>query len=543
MKNMKKNILRTGLFAIGAMMLSSCGEDYLQTDPEAYVSSDAVSNNIEYCKLVINGIMKTMSAQYYSVQGENGEGTTKTWHNNYCCGFSQKCGLTGWASVINCTNRTITNGAYATYRWSYYYKLILNANNAIESIDAFDPDNNTDYEARKEFYLAQAYTMRAYAYMQLTQLFCKRWQDSNNGQSRGVVLRLDTSRDAMPCSTLAGVFEQIYKDLDTAIEKFQASGLDRDDVWEVNEDVAHAIYSRAAIYREDWATSAEQAELARANYTLMGESEYFNGFSTANNEWIWSLYSASDETLYYYGYYAYNASNSSASICRSYPFSIDKILYNSIPDTDVRKGLYLAPTDEEYAESGISKTTGRATKGTFFTRVWNDYGDYLYNSGTSVSYVYIYMQVKVRCTESPGVGQLNLARAAEMYYNEAESLCKLGRDSEARELLIEAVKPYDSEYTCTLTGDELYEEIKKYRIFDLFLEGYTYFDEKRWNQDRVRVSLANGGNWHATFAGTTTPSDMNGWTWVIPIKETDYNEYINNNIEPDNWSIDDSTTW
>lgn len=545
---MNKKLYWLGSLAVGAAMLTSCGDDYLQTYPEADISSEETANDIKYCKALANGVLKTMSVQMFSRQGENGEGTTKTWHNNYCCGFIQRCGLTGWSGTILGKGHVQTNNAYSADRWAYYYKMILNANNAIELITAFETIEQKEIE-QKEFYIAQCHALRAYAYMQLTQLFCQRWSDSRNGESRGVVLRLKTTSEELPCSSLRETFDQIYADLDIALEKFEQCGLKRDHVWQVNADVAHAIYSRAAIYREDWETSAKHAKLARANYPLMGAENYFKGFCEENDEWIWSLYSATDETLYYYGYFAYEAANGSPGTCRNNPSAIDKILYNKIPDTDVRKKLYAAPTDEEFYEKNakgnyyINMTSGLATSGSFYKRVWDEYGDKLYNDGTSISKVFIYMQFKVLCQSNPGIGQLNLARAAEMYYNEAESLCKLGRDSEARELLIEAVKPYDANYTCDLSGDELYEEIKKYRIFDLLLEGYTYFDEKRWDQDRVRLSIAEGGNWHTTFAGKSGPMDYNAWTWSIPQKETDYNQYINNNIEPDNWSKDDKTTW
>lgn len=545
---MNKKLYWLGSLAVGAAMLTSCGDDYLQTYPEADISSEETANDIKYCKALANGVLKTMSVQMFSRQGENGEGTTKTWHNNYCCGFIQRCGLTGWSGTILGKGHVQTNNAYSADRWAYYYKMILNANNAIELITAFETIEQKEIE-QKEFYIAQCHALRAYAYMQLTQLFCQRWSDSRNGESRGVVLRLKTTSEELPCSSLRETFDQIYADLDIALEKFEQCGLKRDHVWQVNADVAHAIYSRAAIYREDWETSAKHAKLARANYPLMGAENYFKGFCEENDEWIWSLYGATDETLYYYGYFAYEAANGSPGTCRNNPSAIDKILYNKIPDTDVRKKLYAAPTDEEFYEKNakgnyyINMTSGLATSGSFYKRVWDEYGDKLYNDGTSISKVFIYMQFKVLCQSNPGIGQLNLARAAEMYYNEAESLCKLGRDSEARELLIEAVKPYDANYTCDLSGDELYEEIKKYRIFDLLLEGYTYFDEKRWDQDRVRLSIAEGGNWHTTFAGKSGPMDYNAWTWSIPQKETDYNQYINNNIEPDNWSKDDKTTW
>lgn len=539
---MKKKHIWLGSLAALAMMFTACGDDYLQTYPQSSLSSDEAAKKIEYCKLLVNGVYKTMSEQYYSTQGENGEGTTKVWFNSFPCGFSQRCNNTGWSGTINGTNHEKTNNAYTTYRWGYYYKMIMNANNAIETINEFDPGKSSSDKSKKEFYLGQVHTLRAYAYMQLLQLFSHRWQDSNNGQSRGVVLRTTTSTEEMPCSTQADVYAQIYKDLDMALEYFESSDEKREENWQINADVAHAIYSRAALYREDWATSAEHSRLARADYPLMGTEEYWNGFCTVNDEWIWSLYSSEDETLYYYGYFAYCASNGSSGQCNKYPFAIDKILYDKIPDEDSRKTIYIAPTEAEVAEGYISTTNGQAKKGSFYKRAWADYGQYL-NVGSYVSYIFAYMQVKVRLEINPGIGQLNLARAAEMYYNEAESEYKLGNYAKAAELLEEVVKPYNPGYTCDLTGEALFEEIKKYRIFDLLLEGYTYFDEKRWKQDRVRVSIKDGGNWHATFAGIAKPEDHNYWTLCIPQFETDYNQYINHNVEPDNWSINDETTW
>ena len=263
---MNKKITWLSSIALGVALLTSCDNDYLQTYPQDQISGDEISTKIEYCKYAVNGILKTMSTQMYDVQGENGEGTTKNWHNNYKSGYSQKCGLTGWANSINGNYHVNPTNGYNAYRWTFYYKMILNANNALDMIGNYEPGNNVDNAAKKEFYLAQVYTLRAYAYMQLTQLYCKRWDDSRNGQSRGVVLRLNTSNEALPCSTLGETFAQIYKDLDTAIGKFQACGLERSENWEVNEEVAHAVYSRAAIYRQDWAKSASEAKLARANY-------------------------------------------------------------------------------------------------------------------------------------------------------------------------------------------------------------------------------------------------------------------------------------
>ena len=94
-------------------------------------------------------------------------------------------------------------------------------------------------------------------------------------------------------------YEQIYNDLNQAITYYQASGIARkeDENHKINVNAAYATYARAALTREDWSTAAHYAALARAGYPLMNADEYFDGFSTVNREWIWSIYDSEEESL------------------------------------------------------------------------------------------------------------------------------------------------------------------------------------------------------------------------------------------------------
>ncbi|KAA6314061.1 hypothetical protein EZS27_035266, partial [termite gut metagenome] len=104
---------------------------------------------------------------------------------------------------------------------------------------------------------------------------------------------------------------------------------------------AYATYARAALNRQDYSVAAANAAKARVDHPLMDLSEYKKGFSTPNSEWIWSCYGASDETLYFYSYQAYIAYNSSAGAVRSTPKCISKILYEQLPETDIRRNFFL----------------------------------------------------------------------------------------------------------------------------------------------------------------------------------------------------------
>lgn len=507
---MKKYIYLLSIAAIG---FTSCSKDYLETSPESSESTSTIVGSTDNAELAINGLCRAMSQQYLSQQGCNGEGTIKNWYGSYPGNDTQKCGLTGWSSIINGTFHLSTTSIYLYYPWFYYYKLVGNANAIICNIDAAE---GTD--AERAYLKAQALVFRAYSFFRLAELYAHRWSDEQ-GNTPGIVLRIDQSTGDYPRATLADTYKQIYADLDEAIGLFQQSGMTRSsgEFYKPSLDVAYAVYAKAALTREDWANAAKYAALARANHPLMSVSQYKDGFHTPNDEWIWGVYEASDQTLYYYSYFAYCGSNASASICRGYPFAISKELIDQIPETDVRRDLYLVPTDAEFAEC---TSAGRSTK-TLYKRAFAENGDRLY----STSYVYAYMQFKMLAEFMPGGGSFPILRSADMYYTEAEADCHLGQDAAAQQLLYEVTSKFDPSYAkSTKTGSELLEEVKTYRRFDLFLEGFDWFDHKRWGASISRKAIGSGGNWHATFAITVSPESANNWTWAMPNRETDYNK-------------------
>ena len=523
---MKKNIIFKGLLILGmAFVAFSCKKDYLDTAPESADSPATIFETTDNARMAINGIAKMMTTQYLGRQGDNGEGTIKNWYGNYSGNDTQKSNLTGWALLINSNHHETPASEYLYYPWYYYYKIIGNANAVLANIDNADGP-----QSERDFIKAQALVYRAYSYSQLVLFYCHRWSDGTV-TGDGIPLRLDTSTGDLAKTSLAGVYSQIYTDLDDAITLFNGSGLTRgnDENYLPDVDVAYAVYARAALNREDWANAGKYAALARQNHALMSAKEYESGFNTVNSDWIWSVYEASDQTLYYYSYFAYIGSNASSSICRSYPFSISKELLDQIPETDSRRNVFLIPTDEEFNEKTaagayrISRTNGAATAGKFFDRgkaLRN--GDIFY----STSSIFMNMQYKFRATFMPGGGCFHLFRAGEMAFIEAEAACHTNNDPKAQNILLEVNKTYDATYTCTKTGSALLDEVKLYRRWHLWGEGQDWFDYKRWGATLSRKSFAQGGNWHSTFAITIKPEERNAWTFMIPNKEKDYNGLI-----------------
>ena len=523
---MKHIILKSILAVSAGLLVFSCSKEYLDTVPEDSTSPATIFETTGNARLAINGISRLMTVQYMSNQGYNGEGTIMSHYGNWPGNDLQRCNNTGNDYIINSDSHDQVSYYFTIFAWFYYYKLINNANQVIANID-----NAEGPDSERQFIKAQALTYRAYCYFMLSPIYCYRWDDRNAAVNEGVGYGLPYRGEAdedptgpLAKTKLEDIYVNIYKDLDEAIGLYKSSGLHRaaDEFYLPDVDVAYAVYARASLTRQDWTKAAEMAKLARAGHPLMSRNDYMeSGFSVPNDEWIWGVYDASDQTLYYYSYFAYLASNGSSGNCRNYPSAISQELYDQIPETDVRRALWLEPTDAERAECNAA---GRSTK-SLYKRAFAEYGNKLYSTST----VYMYMQFKFQNQDQPGVGSFNFMRAAEMYLTEAEALCMQGgHDAEVQQLLNELNANLDPAYNCTKTGAELLKEVKFYRRLDLWGEGQNWFDYKRWNEPIVRKSIADGGNWHKTFAGTISPEANYKWTFYIPQKELDYNPLVRN---------------
>lgn len=501
----------------------SCAGDYLDTAPTSEVSPADLFKNEEYAAYAVSGLEKLMKTFYTSnlLDGAafNGEGSAKLMYAEYQ-GADMYCPRNNFYTIFNGASHAVPTSIYTSYMWHYYYKIISNANAILYYV-------NPESSRKFKYMYAQALTYRAYCYLQLLQFYSPRWCDSQNGSADGVVLRLDISSTGdCPLSSMLTCYEQIYKDLDNAIAYYQASEITRGDNenHKVNIDAAYSIYARAALTREDWQTAARYAALVRADYPLMTTSEYRDGFSTANREWIWSIYDSAEESLGNSSLAARLAYNSTSVLVCTYPACINRELYDELPETDIRRKLFLDPGDYTYNTSGVA---GNGLGGSDLAAHARE----LYPDLNSKAKVYAYMSFKFKCIDQVGAMPFNLFRSSEMYLIEAEANCHLtpAKEAEARQLLEELIagSGRDPEYTCNKDGQELLDEIKFYRRIELWGEGFSWFDYKRRKDTLVRHTFEDGGNYMKNAAVTIYPEDANNWTWVIPAKEYEYNNAIN----------------
>ena len=544
---MKKiiNKLFAGSLLAGMMLVSSCAGDYLDTAPtDSTGATDAVGTTANAMK-ALNGIAKIMTTQHsYFGGGFAGENNIMIQYESYPSeNYNYNYYASGWSPIFNQEFHTRTNSIYDAYAWYYYYTIAGNANTILANID-----NAEGTEAERNFVKASALTFRAYAFEKLVHYYCWRWQDSNNGASQGIVLRLDESTGGQGYATLAETYAQIYKDLDEAIMLFEQSGMDRNasQVWMPNINVAHAIYARAALTKQDYTKALTEAKLARQNYPLISNAEYHAGFCNPTSEWIFGSFGSAQENNWYWSYgtqYACNGYYANAAGAANGAGSIGRELINRIPNDDARKALFLtedkfpgynfndgSAMDLGYGILGMGDDEKKADA------LWEEAAAYCQKMAVSgleapyqAGYMYLGGQLKFYVFDTPGVSYLPFIRSSEMVLVEAEANYFLNDETAARAALVElnATSGRNPEYTCDKSGEALWNEIMDYRELELWGEGFAWSDYKRWNRDIVRHSFAEGGNAHISVAKTIPASGVNKWTWDVPLNETDYNDELN----------------
>ncbi|MDR3118906.1 MAG: RagB/SusD family nutrient uptake outer membrane protein [Mediterranea sp.] len=531
---MKKymNKLFMGSLAGVTLLVASCADDYLNTKPTDSVGASSTFETTTNAAMVINGIAQIMTTQQYSFsQGYCGENRIKSIYGEYMGkDFVYNQMAPGWAVIMNGDYFTRKATVYSAYPWYYYYTIIGNANAVIVNIDGAEGT-----EEERAFIKAQALTFRAYAYHMLMQLYTYRWQDTNGGTTNGVVLRLDETTGDMPLSPVKDCYDQIYTDCKDAIALYKSSGLNRNasHVWLPDLSMAYAVYARAALTRQDYQAALDNAKLARANHPLMTNDEYAAGFCKPNREWILGSYGDPTENQWYWtfgtqfacnGYYAGNTQYGAGAI--------DKELTDKIPDNDTRKALFL--TVDKVAGFDLTDPGVMSQTQAYFVGddIWDKASEYILSKTPSglddayqAGYFYLGAQLKFWVFDTPGISYLCHIRSSEMVLIEAEANYFLQDPAKAQAALEElnAGSGRNPAYTCTKTGDGLLQEIIDYRGLELWGEGFSWFDYKRWNRDITRKSIADGGNVHVATAVTIKANEKNRWTWDIPEAETNYN--------------------
>lgn len=417
------------------------------------------------------------------------------------------------------------NANYANpyIRYVIPYRQVGVANEVINSYPADTEDQDAIYR------IAQARAIRAFDYMALAPYFQFSYATAANEPCIPLLLDgVDYTNN--PRATVAEVYATIIEDLTYAVDHLD--GYDRgSDKTKIDLNVAYGLRARAYLNMGMYAEAAADAERALQGYSPASMSAVSTpSFCNINeSNWIWAI--DITDTQAQNGAYATSSSWLSAFSANGYAAAtgttpvINKLLYDKIPDTDVRKGWWL----NEDKESPLLE--GQTWSGT--TVSGQDIVDLVI---TDVKLAYEpYTNVKFGMQSGIGSTLNNndwpLMRAEEMILIQAEGLAKSGNESQARSILQNFVQTYrNPSYTIPSSSiRSLADEIWFQRRVELWGEGFATSDIKRLGKPVVRFHDNTGStNYPTAFTFNIAADD--GWLNMrFPQTEMDNNLAIVDN--------------
>lgn len=553
----------------GVLMMSSCASDYLDTPVYGVVEENDIYSTPELSRQAMLGVfsggmcvpMQDLTPAQAFWQGETGiafylgEIPASDCYSNYIYDVAPS-----WAPYYVMQDTYLSSGDYVWNKtmWLYAYTNIAQLNTLISGLSGVEVSGEPDDVALHNFTYAQALAMRAHFYWRLLQVYGPRWVDSNNGEALTVILRTSPNDPQdMPVTTMNKVLDQCYADLDKSLQLFDAAGRSfRTLTYEIDKSVAYGIYARVAALKNDWETVRTMAHNARQGKRLATQAEMFSGYMSYNeNEWMWSPSFEQVDNWIFGNFCTFFACNSYGAVNDRITNSINRDLYNQIPEGDVRANWWLTYDKLPglrpalfYSNLNVNAETGAFKNSRLLNaaRTWltehkpsnvtsNDAYEGATTSDKTTSILRDGAQVKFwvnGLTGQENMMQIPFMRATEMYLYEAEACAELGGQytAQAQALLMEINTPCNPNYTCDLTGQALIDEVRLYRRIELWGEGFCWFDLKRWNVPMKRTAWKagdiNSGNVPTGVACDVPVNTNYGWRHGLPLYERSNNPLV-----------------
>ena len=387
--------------------------------------------------------------------------------------------------------------------WNNLYSMIFTANSVVAANDRASEDPTIN------FYLGQGLAARAFSYFNLVQLYQFNYVGNQSQPAVPIVTDENSVELAdlggAPRSTVQEVYDLIVADLNDAINYLtiaEEAEVLRKDKRYINLAVAYGLRARVHLTMQKWTEASSDADNAILySDAEPSEQEDARGpafMSSSEDNWMWGIIISETDRVVTSG--IVNWISHMGSLNYGYAnFSggkqINLSLYETISDTDVRKGWWL----DQFGESKDLSKEEQETA--------NSYG---YKPYTQVKFA-PYNNVMENSTNA---NDIPLMRIEEMYLIKAEADAMSGGGNST---LVDFVKTYrDSSYSFSSTNPaDIQEEVYRQRRIELWGEGLNWYDVMRLNKS---VDRRGGGFPNATMV-FNIPSGDPILLWRIPQKE------------------------
>lgn len=516
MKN--KNLLSIVAFVSALFFITSCND--LDTLPEGDKITTSQKEEVydqlpERAEAGVNAIFAQFN-QY----APNADTFGATRHNDF--GYpsimlftdasgndvvSEDNGYNWTGNSLDFTDRSVTS-LETQIMWNDLYSMIYASNNVIGTIDPETED------PKNQFFLAQGLSVRAFSYFGLVQLY--QFNYKGNESKPGVPLITNENANEVaiegaPRASVQEVYDLILSDLNLAIsllESAEEQDMDRVDKRYVNLAVAYGIRARVHLTMHNYKEAASDAQSAidatdakPASISAVSKPTFYDA---SEGNWMWAIVVAETDRVVTSGivnWYSHMGSfNGNGYSTVSKGKQINKALFNSIPDSDVRKNWWLN-ADKESAMLNKEQKDFIASIGYApYTQV--KFGPYKGEVGTSTN-----------------ANDIPLMRVEEMYLIKAEAEAMSGGDGKGT--LESFIKTYrDPSYsTNAASSTQVQEEVFHQRRIELWGEGLNWYDIMRLNKG---VDRRGGGYPNATMI-FNIPAGDGILVWRIPEAEINAN--------------------
>lgn len=441
---MRKQILKifTVITLVGGT--SSCGESFLETDYYKGVDVETGLNSVNNIKTALNGTYYQLFRQYFAGNYAINIGDIPTdiayWNT-----------LTGHFDDIYTYTFTDTD-LYLEYIWDYGYKVVDNSVRIIQASKAlYENSNDADKEAL-DLYMAEAYALRGYAQLLLTNIYAHQVKVNGTDFSseKGIVV-IEKPIEAfskVSRSTIGESYTAIVDDFKNALTHFTAAGGDRKSLVYLNQAATYGLLARTYLYLEDWDNAIdnaqkalEEAKITTLTYGSSYKALYNNG--TSNSESMFALAISATQNW---------SANSSGILWSTYNYSPSPKLLSLYGKDDCRTTIF--------AEGEKSTPENPTFNGGKFAH---------FDSGNSA------------------YGTSYIVNAPEMFLIIAEANLKStnGTVANAQKALLTVAKrnaAITSVADLPTTANELMSFIKEERARELFQEGMRLWDLRRWDE-------------------------------------------------------------
>ena len=395
----------------------------------------------------------------------------------------------GYNWFSTCCNYGSRNANYWNpyLRYATPYRQIANCNTYIASF----PEDAVDTAIT--FKVAQAKALRAFSYQHLVFAYQFGYLKDPTAPCVPLVTEKTTDFANNPRASVEDVYALILSDLDYAVAHLE--GYVRPSKMNIDKQVAFALRARAHLAMGHWEEAYNDADSASIGYTPKSIAEVSKPtfYDIAEHDWLWGYdmiksvaevepYATADSWLRSFSGDGYAAGAGTY-------MQINKMLWDKIPSTDVRKGWWVDESLESPLLNGLK---------------WDGKGDIANLKIENVKEIFLpYTNVKFGMKTIGSVDNDNdypFIRVDEMILIKAEALAHQNKNAEATQLLTDYVTTYrDPSYTVSAARN-LIDEIWFQRRVELWGEGFYVYDMMRLQKPLVRFKdNAASTNWPTKY--------------------------------------------